>query len=680
MPRDYSYNPSKAEEGRVRDTTDVMLELKRQKEPHVKEADESERRFRMDVSNREGYIEDWQSNISIGYAFSVVHAQLAMMANNELGWELFPENRRAAAVKEVFDDLLENTAYRNRFSMRSPDQILEALVYGTGPAQVYYKHETRTVKQELVANTIDEYRDMFKKKQWDEKDATVWKGMTYEPFSFYDYYTDVNTVYLEDATRVIRRYVMTLDEFKRVYKNYPSAKYVKASGDTEYPEFYQRQTDIQDDHVEVLWYWNVGTDVLSIVANGTVELAYMPVLYKDEQGKKMLPFCVMNNSLLPRVHYGRPEPIILKDLEDELNTLHNMMIDKSKLDIFKPLLSEEEFDEDEFYNLAPRSIIPVVNANSVKELNIKGDFSEVRYMIDQLEKSAYKLTGISENAMSAISGKTATETAILKDTVESRMKFKIKRMENQAIARVGRIWVEGFKQFMTVPEIKKITGEEEMEEYMSMIMDRFPELADFENETVEVYPTVTGKDKEGNKFNYVAMPEFLKGASFRVEGKTSAAENRFAELDKMNNAANILLHPQVSPLIDWPAFADNYRKTADLPADILKQGERERERQIVLAKRTAESIEQGVNVPVPNGIGPTYILQLTRYFNGLGSNGEEFSLETVQLAQQHILQAQQYLGAEQSAQGVTANPSAPGLAGQALQNPQQPPSNMGGFA
>lgn len=662
MGRKLIYKPNSGELQRVLRTYDTFDRMKRQKEPFRAQADENEKRFRMDVSDRAGDIEPWQANLSIGWTYASIQAQLAMMSNTTIGWDLVPETERAEMMKGIWEDIMGHMSYVNNLSLRLPDQILESLIYGLGPAMVYYKLDKRTQKESLLADTIEKYQELLAKKEYKEKEVVVFKDACYEPFSFYDYFAWSNYEYLDTAPEAIRRYVMDFNEFKMIFKDYPGTKYVKSGGDTEWPEQYAREESLEDSQVEVLWHPNVQEDFLEIVANG-VEVAYQPVPYRDDKGGKIIPFTVAINSKLPRMHWGRGEPDIMQYIEDEINTLNNLSIDASKMDLNKPILGEMEISQDQFYAKAPGQYLEVVDVNNIKELATEPRLRDAQIMIRSLEEAAIKITGTSENALSAISGKTATEVAILKEAVDSRIRYKIKRLENQCLSGVGKLFLAIGKEYYGIPDIVEITGQEELDDYVEYIQRELPDLM-VDEKTVKKYPMIVGKDIENKNFSYVIVPEMLRGVKYRVMGKTESELSRAIEQDKINRAMTVLAAPMFAERVDWDAALDIYRLSQNLPNKIIKTKDKDQQQMIELAQRNAQMIERGMNVPVPQGVTEEYVMQLRRYFNS-----KELPEQILQIALQHIQQAEMQLGGQAGAQagGGQVYPTAKGINSQAMQ-------------
>ena len=165
--------------------------------------------------------------------------------------------------------------------------------------------------------------------------------------------------------------------------------------------------------------------------------------------------------------YGKGEPELLDSIQDELNTLRRMIIDRNHLDIDKSfLVSQNTMLNDEDLIARPHAMIPVDDPKSVQALEY-GDLPlSVDRTLKSIQEDSIRVTGIDDRFQSLQrSPSTATEAAILKESTIKRIKMKISNLEAGFLVDIGRMRVSNIIQFYSQPKLEKIVGEEGTQEY-----------------------------------------------------------------------------------------------------------------------------------------------------------------------------------------------------------------------
>jgi len=392
--------------------------------------------------------DDWRSNIFIPITSSVIEAELSEIINQDLmPWavERGAEDKSKAMVTNA---ILEYTWDVSKSSLALYEIIKDALIFGTGIGMEYFWEEQRDIR------TSD-----GKKKR-----VTEFNNSYLEPVRLWDFYVDERARGFSGpngAKDAIRRYIMDYDDFRNFFQGktwdpHGNASLVKPGGDTNYYEFYKPpERLVHDREVEVLWYWNKPQDLLAIVAND-VMVKYGPNPYKHKQ----LPFIRAIDVKRPYQFYGKGESELLESLQEEINTLRRMIIDRNHLDIDKPIMVSDALTlEDDDTISRPHGIIPVGDVNAAKPMEYSDIAQSVFRTLEMLNDDKIRVTGMDERQMGVQKAGTATEAAILREATLKRLNLKIWNLKNDTIVDIGKLRVANILQFYSQPRLEEIVGE-----------------------------------------------------------------------------------------------------------------------------------------------------------------------------------------------------------------------------
>jgi hypothetical protein len=403
---------------------------------------------------------DWQSNYFIPLTTSVVESVLSEMVDQTPRPIILPrsleDQPKATAMQHIFN-----------FTWEVSDGDIElykwmknTLIFGTGITQEYFWQDARNI---LIPDKMGkDGKIVYKEKMMLEHDDSFMENV-----SLYDIYVDEKA---RDVNRgpykardVIRRYVMDVHVFRDFFKGkvwdpFNNARFVKGGGrDTNYYEFFNPpETEFKHTDVEVLWYWGRRPDdALHIVANDVLIVAG-PNYYRHKQ----LPFARAIDVMRPNQFYGKGEPELLESMQAEMNMIRRMWSDRSRLDLDKMfLVSNRETLNDRDLIARPHGMIPVDDPKSVKPVEYGDIPRSVQIHAEEVNRDAIKVTGVEDRFQSAQSPSTATEAAILKESVLRRVRMKLRMFEKGALVDVGRMRVSNIMQFYSTPKIEKILGE-----------------------------------------------------------------------------------------------------------------------------------------------------------------------------------------------------------------------------
>lgn len=450
--------------------------------------------------------DDWQSNHVAPLTFSIVETALSEIIRQNLRPFILPRGEEDTMRAQLFQYIWDFAWEISDGDMVTFDVIMEALIMGTAIAQEYYRKDVRKVGSVVTdGKTVStKYREVV---DYDDVATEIVKLQDFYVDEFARGFTGPY-----QARDCVRRYLMDIDEFHRVYDGsvwdqFKDAAKVKAGGDTAYYEFFRPPEGMTNNRVEVLHYWNKPKDKFQIVANDV--LVYNnPNPYKHKE----LPFarCVD----IKRVHrfYGKGEPEILESVQDELNTLRRMIIDRNHLDIDKMFLISNKLGlEEEDLVARPHGMIPTDDPNGVKAVEYGDIPRSVEASIQNLEDDATISTGINPRAQALPSAGTATEASILKESTLRRVELKIWLIKKEYLMRIGRLRMSNILQFYPQPKIEKVLGDKRTTDYQNQV------------KSLNDSGQLTQIDGEHYKKNYRTIRTPGKKMSFDAKGNISAA-------------------------------------------------------------------------------------------------------------------------------------------------------------
>lgn len=432
--------------------------------------------------------DDWQSDIYIPITTSTVEAMMSEIVNQDLLPLAIERGAEDAPRATVINAGLSYSWELAKSDIATLDIIHDALVLGTGLGQEYYWKQEREISlPNGKKSTVLEFDDCF-----------------LEPVSLWDFYVDEKARSFfgpYGAMDCIRRYIMDYDDFRNFFKGkiwdpLGRAELVKKGGrDTNYYEFYKPSERL--DHskeVEVLWYWNKREDLLAIVCNDVL-IKMGPIPYRHKQ----LPFARAVDIKRTKQFYGKGEAELLESLQEEVNTLRRMIIDRNHLDIDKPILVNDALAiEDEDIIARPHGAIPVGDVNAAKPLEYGDIPQSVFKSLDMLTDDRIRVTGMDERQQSVDKAGTATEAAILKEATLKRLNMKINQVKNDFLVDVGRLRVANMLQYYSQPKLEAIVGEKGTEEYRAKVEQARQSgalVSENGQDFVEKYRTIRLRDK-----------------------------------------------------------------------------------------------------------------------------------------------------------------------------------------
>lgn len=406
--------------------------------------------------------DEWQSNHYVPMTTSVVESALSEIIDQSPKPLILPRGSEDIPKIVIMEHIFEYTWEVSDSDLEFEDIIHDALIEGTGIGQEYFYSDIRKIKTTPKNGSNTE---------WNEEDMVDYNDCYLECVKNDDFFVDEaarafrGTYAARDA---IRRYIIHIDDFKNFFKGpvwdpLDNAKFVKPGGDTNYYEWYKPPTGIDHENfVEVLWYWaEKPDDWLCIMANDV-----MVVMGPNPYKHKKLPFARAIDVKRTHKFYGKGEAALLESIQDELNTLRRMIIDRNHLDIDKMFIGSNRlgFDEEDLI-ARPHGFIGTDDPNSMKAVEYNDIPRSVELSMSHLEDDGTIVTGINPRAQALPTTGTATEAAILKESTLKRIRLKVRRLEREFLTRIARLRVSNILQYYPQPKLELIAGEEATQQY-----------------------------------------------------------------------------------------------------------------------------------------------------------------------------------------------------------------------
>lgn len=416
--------------------------------------------------------EDWQSDYFIPMTTSVIESILSEFIDQRLRPFILPRSNEDEMAARIMQHIFDYTCDVGDFDLELYNVFKAALIRGTGIAQEYYLKDRRLVRDiiDLGRKSVKNKKLEFKSK---EREVFEYDDVKMEEVPVWDVFQDEFATDFNRGTRkardCIRRYVLDIDVFKQffhgpIWNPLNNASLVRPGGNTNYYQYYKPPQSIDHSRqVEVLWYWSrKPEDLLVIVANDVV-VRMGPNIFKHKQ----LPFAKATDVTRLDQFYGKGEPKLLESVQEELNTLRRMTIDRHHLDLDKSFLVSNTTQLDDTDLIArPHALIPVDDVNNVKALEYGDIPGSVRLTTQSIAEDAIRVTGVDDRAQALQKAPaTATEAAILKEATLKRIKMKIILLSRGFLTDISRQRVANIMQFYSVAKLEKIAGEKGTNEF-----------------------------------------------------------------------------------------------------------------------------------------------------------------------------------------------------------------------
>lgn len=429
-------------------------------------------RFEEDEKLFRSYLEtsrkaDWQSKLFIPRIYGLVMASLSEFAINKPDISVEPDGRSDALRSPYLRAVLYANWRKNKGNAEILFALLDVLKLGIGVLEVGYRRELRTVKE------IETYDPETEDIKWKEKQIYDFDDVYFECVNPRYVWVDESANSFGTANDAIRQYIYSAETFHRIFDpKFPKARGVQTKGEVIKDEFFKPfiGSGTKTEEICVYKYINKSKDVLWWIANGILlNKVDDPIPYHHKQ----LPYTEIKITPYDKyTFYGISLPRICKDLQHEMNTLRNMAVDQTHLNIFSPFFysAEEDLDESTFV-VEPGVGIPVSDPNAFKFFKQSAIGEDAYRLMDRFDDDTRQATGFDLRLQGLPSGGTATETSILKETGLKRINLYLRFLEEFSMPDFAELWKDTVQQFYFMSsdvKTRKIKDSEKTELFRSI--------------------------------------------------------------------------------------------------------------------------------------------------------------------------------------------------------------------
>ena len=463
----------------------------------VEYIDESKYRYVTSVFERDG-IEDWQGRMHVPITRNKINnISGRAIQSMPIGQVVSsgPGKHRRASILNNLNEYSEDVA---SYSLTMADVITEAMVSGT--AVVYEGH----IKEINLERNVSQSGVTEKK--------IVKNKLTTTLLNLEDFYpSNVFVANETELTGAAWREVLTYDKFIQKYGTFEKAKDVPAYVQTSQADFpsYRDDNNVQlkDGVVEVIHIYKRNTDEYIILAN-TIwinpikidtddEFAVSPLPFKHKQ----LPFAIIKfEHLSGNFIYGKSMPDKLRESQDQLDVMTNMVYDQSIMSLFSPIISSStDYIQDDMLTPGRRIAIDTGGlpiGDAIKELKISPPTGWYSYILDYTKGiiEDASVDALSSGSVAGLADRTtARAVEIAADGIASTLTYfglQIREfVKRKTKLRVGNIIQVFFDP--SNPIVHKIIGED-----MEYVNSAFNSIA---IENAELSPDADGKIRRGRK-------------------------------------------------------------------------------------------------------------------------------------------------------------------------------------
>lgn len=362
------------------------------------------------------------------------------------------EDRDAALVMR---DLMEYAGEEGDYELKFLHAVVAALV---NPATIVNVEFNQTIRR---------IKDIQEDGNWKEKDVLdeLFSGFTNNIVPVDELY--IENIYESNIQKqgyLIWRKVISFSTAQAKYNtNQKFIDHVRAGiqvmagedGDTFYDE---HDTDMSDQEVEEIIYWERNSDLRLVFVNGILLTEPDQPNPRDD---KTYPFSKTGYELIDEGKFFYYRSLANKTSVDEevVNTLYRMIIDGTYLQLWPPsaLYGDEEVDSSV---IAPGIVNSFDKDTKLEKIELGGNLSDGRSTLEKVEQS------ISESSVDRVtggqtSGKTPA-TAFELSRVEQNARIMLGlfgKMIGFLVKDWGYLMIGDIKQFATVADYMNLTSE-----------------------------------------------------------------------------------------------------------------------------------------------------------------------------------------------------------------------------
>lgn len=378
---------------------------------------------------------------------------------------------------KVASALVDMQLDKNNIVIKWHDYVTNMLIFPSAIMGIGWRYERSRVKNrvtepEVIFHPIYGYQHtgrMFTKII--ESVETIWDDNELINIDFFDFWPDPHGKDIDSCRGVFHREFCTRETLeKKLYylqrqgegslypidldalqgmTNIGEGRWARMNAvgySADSHDVYHCEGKARNVYFELLHYWE--DDRHAILVNRS-ECVYDGPNPYWRHGRK--PFITQSYEQLPNEFYGRSAVDIIMDLQHEINTRHNQIMDNTNMIINKMWKVRKNADIDPSQLISrPNGVVEVEQMDDI-ELLIPGDMPNSAFISQQIEEQQIESTLGTPPLVrgSAGSEKTATEAMAKNTNASTRFDVKIILLENVSIKRLAMLMDLNNQQFVT---------------------------------------------------------------------------------------------------------------------------------------------------------------------------------------------------------------------------------------
>ena len=578
-----SYTPTPEQHEELNFVYDRWQKMKNKRSIEEKEWIRDEDQYMMQGASRAAG--EWRADLKLPDTTGAILAAQSEEIDQTPGITYIARNPSDQERAAKFDAAFKYSWEKGQGNLELADFLLQRKVFGSAIGKEYWCTE-RIQEKEVSEWELDaDGNQSYVPKKWEKKTRLIYDDVKFRSIYIKNFWIDESATNMENAIDCVELELLDEKAFHDNFDDlYDDAKLVKGAGTYAF-DWYTR--DEMEDKIEVICYYNKVRDMFAICANGILlTKPENPNPYKHKE----LPY--VRSTYLPRIKsfYGIGLPRLVRSLQEEKNTIRNMRLDVTKLNIGQIVIVDDKLElSDEDLEVKPRQILkgppgsiqvvsgPQVNPSSYQEEAL-------------LKEDIIRATGVDPRLQTeGGKGDTATEISILKESSMKRIRLTLRYLEWEALYRLGRLRLSNFAQFYKIP--------------------KFNDIIDDEGEITQdaTYPTIA-MEKNGNTEYFSFSPEDTKGEYDIIvaPGSTLPISKALEAQKRINLFDRLKGHPDVNQR----RLAEELIRAHDLPVSDLmaQQGEPPMGASPVRGQEGVDPMAGGGQSGMQSGIKPQDVL------------------------------------------------------------------------
>lgn len=406
-------------------------------------------------------VNDWRSNairpVVRNKCISIAaHATAQLIFPKIFAFDRFSNTQEESAV--IMRDLMEWAADQSDYEYTSLKAVISAII---NPASIGYTEYG------------DVYRNVKKEKGEDGR-WIVEKVKDEEYCGFHDYIVPCDEIFIENFYEhdiqkqgwLIWRRVLSYNAAQTIYGDKNNWKYVKPGMQVIYNDpdmaFYDvYDTNMRQDMVEEVRYWNKNMDLELVLVNGVLLSEY------DEPNKrqdKQYPFFKFGYELIDEGQFFYYKSLCFKMQSDAniINTLYPMIIDGTYLSMMPPMINvgSETIGSDV---IVPGAVTTLADPNSNLQAiqvsqNLKAGLDAMFRVDESINESSQEPLQQGQ----AVGGDTTAYEIQRMEANANTVLGLFVRMISQFVKQYGKLRLSDILQYLTVLEADQITDNPEL--------------------------------------------------------------------------------------------------------------------------------------------------------------------------------------------------------------------------